>query len=114
MENLAEVDQVREYLTLSIIVRPVESSFMQVRDCLPVYWRQDIKLLVPEPIIEVDFDMSSLLGMKQRFNHVLHRYGLHLTKDIKKNVSSIDNFEVDLKNLKQVNKKSLYKVLARI
>jgi hypothetical protein len=74
--NFVEVEQVLENLTLSTIHKPVLSSYVQVRGSVPLYWSQKIKLLVPKPVIEVDHEMNSLLGMKLHFLHLIRRWVL--------------------------------------
>lgn len=141
--NFVEIEQILENLSLSTINKPVLSSYVQVRGSVPVFWRQNIKLLVPKPIIEVDPNLNSQLGMRIHFIHLLKRYGKHLKilnllcqtqnylqkksecdlstffsaqiqKEIKREIPTTENFEIDLKNLMQVNKDSLFENLAII
>lgn len=76
--NFVETEQIVANLTISSKIKPMISSFVQVRGSVPIYWFQEPGMFTPKPEINIrDVDFR-LVGANKHFSDMVGLYGRNI------------------------------------
>lgn len=73
--NFVETEQIVANLTISSKIKPLITSYIQVRGSVPAYWYQEADFLTPKPEIKIrDVDIR-MVGANKHFSDMIGLYG---------------------------------------
>lgn len=76
--NFVETEQIVTNLTITSKIKPMISSYVQVRGSVPIYWYQEPGMFTPKPEINIrDVDFR-LVGANKHFSDMVGLYGRNI------------------------------------
>lgn len=76
--NFVETEQIVANQTISSKIKPICTSFVQVRGSVPLYWFQDPSIFNPKPEINIREADIRLVGSNKHFSDMIGLYGRNI------------------------------------
>lgn len=76
--NYVETEQIVANCTISSKIKPLISSYVQVRGSVPIYWFQEPSMLNPKPEIKIRNIDIRMVGANKHFSDMIGLYGQNI------------------------------------
>lgn len=76
--NFVETEQIVANLTVSSKIKPLITSYIQVRGSVPLFWYQEADFLTPKPEIKIREVDIRMVGANKHFSDMIGLYGKNI------------------------------------